>query len=179
MMANEIVSAFLDALVKNQDAHLIYSSSNPAWTQLATAALVEIARGATSGKEIRVAARGFKDPDYARSEYQTLDVCAYDNATWGPPLFVAEHENSADVTKVQYCAWKLLITESARRVLVAYHTPKLGFDGLVNAVREVCEANPGRDVPRDVLVIAAPWDAKPASLDELRGIFKSHIVGKR
>lgn len=179
MMANEIVKTFLDALTKNRDAHLAYAS-NPAWTTLATTALVEVAQTAAAvGKDVCVAARGFKDPEHGRSEYQTLDVCAYDNATWGPPLFVAEHENSAFVGKIQYCAWKLFITEAPRRVLVAYYTPKVGFDGLVNAVREVSEANPGRDIPRDVLLIAGPWDAKPGSTEELRGMFKSQIVGKR
>lgn len=178
MMANEIVKAFQDAITKNQDAHLIYSSSNPAWTTLATAALVEVARSASTGKEVRVAARGFKDPEYGRSEYLCLDVCAYDNATWGPPLFIAEHENSTDVKKIQYCAWKLLVTEASRRVLVAYYMPKVGFDGVVKAVREVSEANPGRGAPRDLLVIAAAWDAKPVSPETLRTLFESQIVGK-
>lgn len=178
MMANEIVTAFLDELVRHHDAHASYSTSNPAWTSIATAALVEVARSASVGKEIRVAARGHKDP-YGRSEYNCLDVCAYDNATWGPPLFIAEHENSNDMERVQYCAWKLLVTEAARRVLVAYYAPKVGLEGLVAAVRKVSEENPGRDAPRDVLVIAAPWDAKPASAEELRRLFESRIVGTR
>lgn len=177
MLANEIVNAFLDALAKNSDAHVTFGASNPAWTAVATSALVDVARAASDGRDVRIAARGHRDP-YGRSEYNCLDVCAYDNATWGPPLFIAEHENANDIERVKYCAWKLLITEAAHRLLVAYYPPKVGFDGLVKAVREVAEANGGRDKPRDVLVIAAPWDAKPASLEALRSLFRSQIVGK-
>ncbi len=178
MMANEIVTAFLDALMKNDAAHAAYVS-NPAWTALATAALIEAGVAASPGKEVRAAARGTKDPDYGRSEYLTLDVCVYDDATWGPPLFIAEHENSRDIVKVQYCAWKLLSTQAARRVLVAYYANNVGMKGLVAAVKEVASANPGGEIPRDVLVIAAPWDAKPATNVELRARFESAIVGVR
>ncbi len=182
MTANEIVATFLDALLKNDTAHAAYVS-NRSWTALATAALIEAGMAASTGEKLRAAARGTKDPDYKRSEYLTLDVCVYDNASWGPPLFIAEHENSSDVLKVQYCAWRLLCTQASRRVLVAYYAKTVGMKGLVAAVHEVAAAvaaaTPGGEVPREVLVIAAPWEASPATNVELRALFETSTVGVR
>ena len=174
--SNEIVTAFLDALVKHPGAHAAYVS-NPAWTPLATAALIDVGVACSTGSKVRAAARGTKDPDHGRSEYLTLDVCVYDDSTWGPPLFIAEHENSRDIDKIKYCAWKLLVTEASRRVLIAYYSASVGMKGLIAAVREVAAANPGARIPRDILLIAAPWDARPANNEHLRAAFQSSIVG--
>lgn len=176
MLAKEIVTAFLDEVTSDRDAASKYLK-NTTWTLLATGALVKVAGRSSEGRDVHVAARGFKDPTYGRSEYLSLDVCAYDNSSWGPPLFIAEHENSPSLEKIRYCAWKLLVTEATRRVLVAYFTEE--FSSVVNAVKQVAAANPGGGAPRDVLVIAAPWGARPSSLDELRGLFQSQIVGDR
>lgn len=182
MLAKEIVSRFVDSVAQTADAHEAYLSDTR-WTTIATGALIRVGQEASSGIKVRAAARGFKDPNYERSEYLTLDVCVYDDDTWGPPLFIAEHENSRYLKKVQYCAWKLLATEATRRVLVAYYDSKKvdrkKFAALVAKVQEVAKANPGSTAPRDVVVIAAPWGARPGSVDALRELFDYAIVGKR
>jgi hypothetical protein len=49
--------------------------------------------------------RGNRD-SYGRSEYLTLDVAITDS-NWGPPLFIAEHENAPWPEKIKYDAWKV------------------------------------------------------------------------
>ena len=177
MQANEIVARWLEVIAETADAHAAYLS-NARWTTIATGALIKVGLEASAGQKLRAAARGFADPEYGRSEYLTLDVSIYDQATWGPPLFIAEHENAADLEKIQYCAWKLLTTQAKRRVLVAYYGRKYTYEDLIEGVREVARANPGQTAPRDLIVIAAPWGDRPRSNEVLTASFVSAIVGE-
>ena len=176
MDTERVFNEFLDALVEAPGAYKSYVW-NSLWTQLATAALIKAGLAAAEGhgKKLCAAARNHKDERYGRSEYLTLDACIYDDDNWGPPLFIAEHENSKYPAKVQYCAWKLLVTEARCRVLVAYYTTDLGLDGLVDALRTVAGAN-ARMAPRGFTLIAAPYEGQPESNAELRSMFELREV---
>lgn len=97
-------------------------------------------------------------------------------SNWGPPLFVAEHENAPWPEKIKYDAWKLLVTEAKRRMLVGYFGAKTrikSFEELRAAVEEVCQDNPGKDV----LLVGAEWGAAPKTPAELKAIHRTAIVG--
>ncbi|MDI7268838.1 MAG: hypothetical protein QME96_12675, partial [Myxococcota bacterium] len=135
----------------------------------------------TAGRREFPAAEGATRPrkdSSGRSEYLTMDVMLFDDATWGPPLFVAEHEQSGDAWQVRYSAWKLLVVEARRRVLVTYFGEGTGIrnvDQLRDLVREVCRENK----KKDIIVIAAPCNAKPKTAEELRSMHESVIVGEQ
>jgi hypothetical protein len=138
------------------------------WTRVATTSLVRVAYFAFP--KAKAAAKGFPD-QYDRQEYKGHDVTLWDAATWGPPLFVAEHDNSGQSARVQYDAWKLLTTESAERVLVAYYgdgTDMLTFEDLAGAVKRVASDNPGRRL----LLIGAKYFGTDVDLASLRASHK-------
>ena len=171
--AHEIVQAYLDALLANPDCATAFQDS-AVWTKLATTALVKAGR-----EGFRIAEHTAKEhPDrYGRSEYLTLDVVLCDPSTWGPPLFVAEHESWSTRTKVQYDAWKLYAVEARRRVLIAYwglDKTLRTFDDLKTAVAEVSRDN----AERDLLVIAADGRAVPKTATELRALHQSAVIGR-
>jgi hypothetical protein len=90
MRANEILDAYVDGLLVTPDVWAKFSNCT-AWTAEATRALVHVGLLAfPAGQPI---ARGHRDR-FQRSEYLTLDVCINDPATWGPPIFIAEHERN-------------------------------------------------------------------------------------
>lgn len=176
MLANEIFDHYLTALVETPDVWSRFVNHEP-WTKEATRALVHA--GLQAFPKGQAVAKGYRDTA-ERSEYLTLDVCINDPETWGPPFFIAEHENAPRRAKIQYCAWKLLATESQRRVLVAYYDNKSDVRDLAalqEAVREVCKDNPGRDAPKDLLVFAADYNARPSSGQGLRDVHSLSIIG--
>jgi hypothetical protein len=115
MVASEIFDHYLTSLLETPNVWDLYSNAT-LWTKEATRSLVHA--GLHAFPKGQSAAKGYKD-SYQRSEYLTLDVCIDDLETWGPPLFIAEHENAPRRAKIQYCTWKLLATVTQRRVLVA------------------------------------------------------------
>jgi hypothetical protein len=176
MLANEIFDHYLTSLLETPSVWLQYTDA-ALWTKEATRSLVHAGLQAfPNGQGV---AKGYKD-SFQRSEYLTLDVCIDDLETWGPPLFIAEHENAPRRAKIQYCAWKLLATVSQRRVLVAYYDSKSDvrdLPALEEAVREVCRDNPGREVPKDLLLFAADYNARPSSARGLRDAHTLSIIG--
>jgi hypothetical protein len=44
-------------------------------------------------------------------------------------------------------------------------------------VREVCKDNPGRDAPKDILLFAADYNARPSSAQGLRDAHELRIIG--
>jgi len=116
-----------------------------------------------------------------RAEHLALDVCIADPSSWGPPRFIAAHVSAPRRAPIQHAAWKLLVTHTERRVLVAYYDTRSDVrdrKAIEAAVREVCIDNPGKNAPKDIIVISADVHARPASAQELREIFASSIVGK-
>jgi hypothetical protein len=91
-------------------------------------------------------------------------------------MYIAEHENYANKSRVQYDAWKLLAVEAKRRILVSYFgkgTEFKNFDELTKAVREVCADQPGKDI----LLIGGQADLKPTTIDAFRSAHDTMIVG--
>ncbi len=176
MNAREIFDCYLDELTLDPSAWTSYTA-NALWTPTATRALV--ATGLRAYPEGEATAKGHRDR-YGRSEYLTLDACVCP-PSWGAPLFVAEHENAGRTDKVQYCAWKLLVTEARRRVLVAYFgagTDLADFAALRAKVEEVAKDNPGHETSiKDILLIGGRWGASPSSNADLRGLHESAIIG--
>ncbi|MDI7268380.1 MAG: hypothetical protein QME96_10330 [Myxococcota bacterium] len=175
IVARDVVDAYLAALAAGGEAACRDYCLDPrAWTARACLALVDAGR-----REFPVAegaTRPRKDTS-GRSEYLTTDVMLWDEGSWGPPLFVAEHEQSGDAWQVQYSAWKLLVVEARRRVLVAYFGEGTGIrnlERLGDLVREVCRDNKGKDIT----IIAAPCNARPRTSEELRSMHESMIVGE-
>ena len=171
--AQVLFDAYLNTLAEGgQSACADYSDRN-AWTCRSSLALVNTGRVAFPEHD---AASKFHHDKYDRAEYLTLDVMLYKD-DWKPPLFVAEHENVVDEGRIKYAAWKLLVVEAQRRMLVAYYGTKgiENFDRLKEIVNEVCTENPGKDI----LLVGAGYDAKPKTGGELRLIHKTAIVGVR
>ncbi len=178
MLANDIFDHYLTSLLEAPNVWAKFVDNEP-WTKEATRSLVHA--GLAAFPRGRATAKGYRD-SFARSEYLTLDVCVNDPETWGPPFFIAEHENAPRRAKIQYCAWKLLATESQRRVLVAYYDSKSDvrdLEALQDAVREVCKDNPGRDAPKDLLLFAADYNARPTSAQGLREVHSLTIIGAK
>jgi hypothetical protein len=170
--ANELFEGYFRALAELGAISHYSGYQYGLWTKLATAALVQV--GLRAFPEGTKVAKNHRD-SFGRSEYLALDVAILDPTTWGPPLFVAEHENSMLKARAQYDAWKLLSVDSRRRVLVAYFGGKEcpTFDALKDAVAEVCQDNPGKDI----LLIGGDNGAVPKTLDELRAAHQTAIVG--
>jgi hypothetical protein len=171
MLANEVIDAYFRALAEGGPITDYIHSAR--WTLRATAALLHV--GLQAFPEGERTAKNHPDR-FARSEHMTLDVMIADPATWGPPLFVAEHENAWSKNRVQYDAWKLLAVEARRRVLVAYYgkgTEFATFKALEAAVKDVCKDNVGKDI----ILIGGDCAATPTSVDELRKAHESAIVG--
>jgi len=172
VQATEIFDAYFKALIA-QDGSWKRYTADALWTPIATQALA--VAGVVAFPLGARTAKGHRD-QHGRAEYLTLDVCITDPNSWGPPLFVAEHENMPRKAKIQYCAWKLLSTGAQRRVLVAYHaahTDVPSAQALEDAVREVCTDNAGSDM----LLIAGEYDARPASAAQLVDAHVTRIVG--
>lgn len=174
MPAHEIVAAYLDALQADPAWAATFCQSNALYTPLATAALVRA--GFAEFPEAEHTAKQHPNR-WGRCEYLTLDVVLCDLESWASPLFIAEHENSPSKSRIQYNAWKLLSVDAKRRVLVAYWGADKelpDFEALRSAVAEVAEDNPRRDI----VLIAADYNAMPASATELRAGHRSVIVGR-
>lgn len=172
MLANEIFDAYFEALLRTPAVWDRYTT-DALWTPEATRALVEV--GLKDFPTGAPTAKGYRDR-YGRSEYLTLDVCITDPNTWGPPLFVAEHENAPWKAKIEYCTWKLLSTTAERRVLVACFATKTDLPNvgsIERAVQTVCADNRGKDI----LLIAGDYDARPTNAAELRAAYTTRIVG--
>jgi hypothetical protein len=91
-------------------------------------------------------------------------------------MFTAEHENSPRRDRLQYDAWKLLIVESRRRVLVGYWgkgTDFTSFAVMTQAVEEVCVDHPGKDI----LLIGGDYSARPANITDFRAQHETVVVG--
>lgn len=174
--ASTIFSLYIDALVEDAAALRDYPHSE-LWTHRATRALVQV--GVRLFPNAEVTAKKHTHMNWAaRSEYLTLDVMLCDQkSTWGPPVFVAEHENTPTIERIQYNAWKLLSVVARTRVLVAYFGPKSAssFEKIAAAAQEVCDDNPGRDV----LLIGGLYDATPKSVRELRECHRFVELGAR
>lgn len=174
MHAKEIFDRYLDELTRDPEAWRDYAT-NALWTPRATRALV--AAGLAASPDGEATSKGCAD-SYGQSEYLCLDVSICNRESWAPPLFVAEHENWCSRLQVQFAAWKLLVVEAKRRVLVAYYGEKEtdfpSFDALSEAVEEVCGHNPGKDV----LLIGAEC-VNVHSNDRLRSLHTSRIVSGR
>lgn len=170
--ASAIFDAYFAALVEMGQACCGDYLHDHAWTPRATHALVMA--GLKAFPDGGKVSRGNRD-SYGRSEYLTLDVAITDS-NWGPPLFVAEHENAPWPERIKYDAWKLLVVEAKRRMLVGYFgsmTRIETFDKLRKAVEEVCQDNPGKDI----LLVGAEWGAVPKTLSELKAAHRTAIVG--
>ena len=174
MHAKDIFDRYVAELTRDTEAWRDWAT-NALWTPRATRALV--AAGLAAFPQGHPTAKGHRDV-YGQSEYLCLDVCISAQESWGPPLFVAEHESRCWPLQVQFDAWKLLVVEAQRRVLVTYFGEKEtafpSFDALADAVEEVCRANSGKDV----LLIGAPC-MDVASNEELRALHTSRIIGCR
>lgn len=171
MTPQEIFAAYFNAL--EQPGSLNAYPQRALWTPVATTALVRV--GLQAFPQGNKGAKNHCDP-YGRSEYLTLDVSITDPVTWGPPLFISEHEQFCGRAKVQYCAWKLLSVDAKQRVLVTYFGKGTDFatvGELEQAVREVCQDHPGKEL----LLIAADYDAHPASHRELVAIHHTRVIG--
>lgn len=174
MFAREIVDRYFSALLEAPEV----------WTRFACGPIwkLEVAR-ALGIVGLEVCAKGMvrELPEAElRGEHLGLTVCITDDRAWGPPGFVAEHVSAPRRAEIQYAAWRLLAIRARRRVLVAYHRERSevrDHRAIVAAVREVCAANPGKDAPRDILLITADAAARPASAEELRAGHEHSIVG--
>ena len=169
--AQDLFDAYLNALAEGGQAACADYNARDAWTCRASLALVKVGRVAFPESE--AASKPHHDK-FGRAEYLALDVMLY-KVGWKPPLFIAEHENVADEDRIGYAAWKLLVVEAGRRMLVAYFGTKgvESFDRLKEIVNEVCVENPGKDI----LLVGADCNAKPLAVGDLRAIHKTAIVG--
>lgn len=131
--------------------------TNTLWTPRATLALRRT--GLQLFNTCEAATKNQRD-SAGQAEYLNLDVCLWDkDRPWGAPTFIAEHECKGSVDELKYSAWKLLVVQSTVRVLVSYfgrETPFASHSALVDAVLEVCQANPDRAV---ILISADTRDA--------------------
>jgi hypothetical protein len=96
-------------------------------------------------------------------------------------FFIAQHVSEPRRAAIQHAAWQLLATRTQRRVLVAYYEARSDIRdraAVESAVRDVCNDNPGKNAPHDIIVITADANARPASAQELREIFSHLIVGR-
>jgi hypothetical protein len=171
MRANEIFDAYFSQLV--YAGRVAEYVRGPLWTHTVTTALTYVGLLAFPEGSKVPKSRG---DTYGRSDYIALDVMITDPNTWGPPLFVAEHEDAELPWKVEYCAWKLLAVDAQLRVLVAYFgkgTEFETFDDLRKTVEAVTNDNAGKGI----IVIGGNYMATPSTLDELRKVHKSAIVG--
>jgi hypothetical protein len=174
MMADEIVDHYFASLLETREV----------WTKFGCGSIwrLEAAR-ALANVGLRVCPQGMtrEMPETElRGQHLGVTVCTTDDRAWGPPVFVAEHVSAATRAEIQYAAWKLLVTRAQRRVLVAYHRAKSDVrdhKAIVAAVREVCDANPGKKAPEDIIVITADAGARPTSAETLRAIHEHMIVG--
>jgi len=173
--AHNLVTAYLDDLATGRDvACREYAADDrEAWTRRACLALVKAGRCVATVAE--AATRGGPDC-YRRSEYLSLDVMLYEDAHWGPPVFIAEHENFGGMAKVQYCAWKVLVVEAQWRVLVAYFgrgTEFSSFPDLQAAVDLISQHN----CNRTVVLVGGDNGVRPQSVADLRQMHQWAMIG--
>lgn len=176
MDAREIFDAYFNFFAEQERTVFVDYANAALWTLRATTALVHVGLKAFPG-EVTAKGHSARNP-WGRSEYLTLDVMIADPNSWASPLFVAEHENSPSVARLQYDAWKLLSVESRRRVLVAYFgrgTEFKDFAALSQAVRDVCEGQPGKDI----LLIGGQADALPTEASAFQKAHETTIVSAR
>jgi hypothetical protein len=114
---NDILDRFVTKIGLEATSADAYRGHRAEWTEIATSALVSVARDITHSI-CTYAAKGAKTA-HGRSEHLTIDVLAYDK-DYGPIQFAAEHENTLRPEQICYCAWKLLQLRNPIRVLVAY-----------------------------------------------------------
>jgi len=119
MDAREIFDSYFSFIAEQGATALADYTQNVLWTPRATIALAHVGLKVFPAGEAVAKGRASEN-EWGRSEYLCLDVTIADLKTWGPPVFVAEHENSPLRSRVQYHAWKLLSVDARRRVLVAY-----------------------------------------------------------
>ena len=180
MDAREIFDAYFNFFVEQERTAFLDYTNSTLWTRRATKALVHVGiKAFTSELKDRipeVSAKEHADNPYGRSEYFTLDVSITDPNTWKSPLFIAEHENSGSLERVQYDAWKLLSVDAKHRVLVAYFGGTCrakDFAALRQAVLEVCADHSGKDI----LLIGGQADARPDDAATFRSVHETAIVG--
>jgi len=156
---------------QNQPIQSTYKNPKT-WTPIATTAL--LSAGANLVPEGRPVAKNQKD-HWGRSEYLTMDVMVLPSG-WGPPMLVAEHENSPHAERIQYNAWKLLAVDAPIRILVAY----FGIRGetktrsmLESVVAGVCSEQPHKNL---VLLSGDYW-ASPSAPADLATIFSARHFG--
>lgn len=174
MDARDIFDAYFNFFAEQERTVFSDYTNAVLWTLRATTALVHVGLKVFPG-EVTAKGHSSRNP-WGRSEYLTLDVAITDPNSWTSPLFIAEHENSPSLARVQYDAWKLLSVDSKRRVLVAYFgrgTEFRDFAALNKAVREVCEGQPGKDI----LLIGGQADASPADAIAFGKVHETAIVG--
>lgn len=175
LMAKDFFNTYFEALAAGgEDACNDYQGMREVWTQRATLALASAGRLMLPTGQV---ASKPKHDRYDRAEYLNLDVTLNDDDSWGPPVFIAEHENYPMDARVQYAAWKLLAVEAQRRMLVAYYGERTGipsFDRLKELVLEVCNDNKNKDI----LLIGGEYNTQPKTIEELRKIHETAIVGK-
>jgi hypothetical protein len=175
MDAKEIFESYFRFVAEQGPTVFADYTQNALWTPRATSALAHVGLKAFPASE--VTAKGHAGQNqWGRSEYLNLDVTIGDPKTWGPPAFIAEHENAPSKAQVQYDTWKLLVVEAQRRVLVGYWgdgTQFKNFDEMKAAVLEVCGGQPGKDV----LVLGGKYNAKPTNIDEFRAAHETFIAG--
>ena len=176
LTVRDIIDGFLDELCQHPEIASKYqNATDTQWTALATKALVHCGRKLYP--EATFAAKGLPDK-WGQSEYFTLDVCGYKGENFGVPLFAAEHENRSpnNADFLTYAAWKLFCIDAERRVLVSYFEEGSAvpdFKTMCDLVREVAQ----EQRRKDLILIGAPWQAKPQSVDEVRSLFDSSIIG--
>ena len=174
MDARGIFDAYFNFFAEQEKTVFADYTNATLWTSRATTALVHVGLKAFPASE--VTAKGHRLNPWDRSEYLTLDVAITDPKSWAPPLFIAEHENSPRKDRVQHNAWKILSVEAHCRILVAYWgrgTELEDFKALTNAVREVCEGHPGKDI----LLIGGQAEAAPTTPKTFREVHQTAIVG--
>ncbi len=175
MDAREIFDSYFANIAEQGPTALADYTQNLLWTPRATLALVRVGLKVFPAGE--AVAKGLaSENEWGRSEYLCLDVTITDPKTWGPPVFIAETENSPLKSRVQYDAWKLTSVDARRRVLVAYWgkgTEFKTFEQLRAAVHEVCAGQPGKDI----LLIGGDYNARPTTIGEFRRAHETSIVG--
>jgi len=120
----------------------------------------------------QVAAKGHSDI-HGYSEYLTIDVTGYDEATWSHPIIAVEHENSVCIDKIKYCAWKLLSVRAKLRVLICYIDPSRKY---INApekfedleIDKIVKDNPNTSFS----VILGHWNNDPLKSESWKEVYK-------
>ncbi|MBD3345015.1 MAG: hypothetical protein GF401_08135 [Chitinivibrionales bacterium] len=114
-----IFQRFLNTLNTDNLSQICWNRNNlEPWTAYASEIFARILQ---DDFKLEAARKGHADK-YGRYEYFNIDVIAYDDCCWKPPIIAIEIENY--FSRIEYSAWKLFSVDCRFRLLLTYYYPK-------------------------------------------------------